>query len=218
MSDDSFDVVHAHQVLQHLTDPVRALTRWPGCAGPVGGWRRATPTTRRWRGSPRCQSSTTGACSTGTWRGPTAPSPMPAGDCVVGPGPPGSRTSACPTSVWTYADDAACRWWGESQAERYVGRVFAEQAAEHGVDCRAAGADRRRAGDAGATPPTRGSRSCTASCWRTCPTSDGGGLPSWRDDPASDSRGPGADASGLPAHRGQRHRRDRPVVRRRPPP
>src|ERR1700749_4983282 len=27
--DDTFDVVHAHQVLQHLTDPVRALREMP---------------------------------------------------------------------------------------------------------------------------------------------------------------------------------------------
>ena len=33
--DDSFDIVHAHQVLQHLTDPVAALARWGGCAGPA---------------------------------------------------------------------------------------------------------------------------------------------------------------------------------------
>lgn len=35
--DDSFDVVHAHQVLQHLTDPVRALKEMARVCKP-GGW------------------------------------------------------------------------------------------------------------------------------------------------------------------------------------
>jgi ubiquinone/menaquinone biosynthesis C-methylase UbiE len=34
--DDSFDVVHAHQVLQHLADPVRALTEAQRVAKPGG--------------------------------------------------------------------------------------------------------------------------------------------------------------------------------------
>lgn len=35
--DDSFDVVHAHQVLQHLTDPVTALREMRRVCRP-GGW------------------------------------------------------------------------------------------------------------------------------------------------------------------------------------
>lgn len=37
------------------------------------------------------------------------------------------------TSAWTYADPAACRRWGESQAERYSGEVFTAQAREAGA-------------------------------------------------------------------------------------
>lgn len=32
------------------------------------------------------------------------------------------------SSSWTYADAAACRWWGRSQADRISGRAFTEQA------------------------------------------------------------------------------------------
>jgi len=32
------------------------------------------------------------------------------------------------SSSWTYADAAACRWWGHSQADRISGRAFTEQA------------------------------------------------------------------------------------------
>ena len=35
-ADDSFDVVHAHQVLQHLTDPVAALREMARVCRPGG--------------------------------------------------------------------------------------------------------------------------------------------------------------------------------------
>ena len=41
----SFDVVHAHQVLQHLTDPVAALREMRACAGRAGSSPSATATT-----------------------------------------------------------------------------------------------------------------------------------------------------------------------------
>ena len=45
-ADDSFDVVHAHQVLQHLGDPVgRAPGDATGLPGRAAWWRRATPST-----------------------------------------------------------------------------------------------------------------------------------------------------------------------------
>ena len=45
-ADDSFDVVHAHQVLQHLADPVAALREMaPRAAGPAASWPSATATT-----------------------------------------------------------------------------------------------------------------------------------------------------------------------------
>ena len=45
--DDTFDVVHAHQVLQHLTDPVAALREMLRVCRPAGSSRPATPTTPR---------------------------------------------------------------------------------------------------------------------------------------------------------------------------
>ena len=51
--DDSFDVVHAHQVLQHLSDPVAALTEMRRVAGRAGLSPRATGTTAGSSGSPR---------------------------------------------------------------------------------------------------------------------------------------------------------------------
>ncbi len=53
--------------------------------------------------------------------------------CVVGRRAAGLHEAQLTSSVWTYADDSTCRWWGESQAERCTGPTFAAQAAEQGV-------------------------------------------------------------------------------------
>lgn len=45
--DDSVDVVHAHQVLQHLRDPVGALAEMRRVCRPAGWWRPGTATTPR---------------------------------------------------------------------------------------------------------------------------------------------------------------------------
>ena len=41
----SFDIVYAHQVLQHLTDPVAALNEIHRVSKPVDWWQCVTPTT-----------------------------------------------------------------------------------------------------------------------------------------------------------------------------
>ena len=50
--DGTFDVVHAHQVLQHLSDPVAALTEMRRVCRPAGWSPRATGTTAVSSGSP----------------------------------------------------------------------------------------------------------------------------------------------------------------------
>ncbi len=99
-ADGSFDVVHAHQVLQHLDNPVAALQEMArGLAWP----RRSlgTATTRRSRGTRPTTGSIAGWPSTATWPGATAASPTPAATSWRGPMPPGSPTSPpAPTSAW----------------------------------------------------------------------------------------------------------------------
>src|SRR4051794_20412666 len=45
LPDDSFDVVHAHQVLQHVADPVLALREMGRVCRPGDSWRRVRATT-----------------------------------------------------------------------------------------------------------------------------------------------------------------------------
>ena len=131
--DDSFDVAHAHQVLQHLTDPVAALEEMARVCKP-GGWIAARDADyaamawypelaglEEWRRVYRAAARANGA-------EPDAGRRMRAWATAAGLA--GARFTA---SVWNYADPVICRWWGNSQAERYCGPTFARQAAEQGV-------------------------------------------------------------------------------------
>src|SRR4051794_23454404 len=93
--DDSFDVVHAHQVLQHLTDPVAALREMARVCRPGGCWPSATSTTPPSSGGPTTRASTGGWTSTTGWPGATTPSPTPGAGCSRGPTPPGCARSRC---------------------------------------------------------------------------------------------------------------------------
>lgn len=132
-ADGTFDVVHAHQVLQHLTDPVRALQEMVRVCRP-GGWVAARdadyaamawypelPELGEWRSIYRRVAKGNGAEPDAARRLRGWAQAAGLGDATLS------------TSVWTYVDDATCRWWGESQAERVSGTAFGDQAREHGV-------------------------------------------------------------------------------------
>ncbi len=131
--DDSFDVVHAHQVLQHLADPVGALREMVRVCRP-GGWIAARdadyaamtwfpelPELEEWRTIYRAAARANGA-------EPDAARRMRTWAMRA------ELSSARYTSsVWNYADSEMCRWWGYSQADRLVGTTFAQQAGEQGA-------------------------------------------------------------------------------------
>jgi ubiquinone/menaquinone biosynthesis C-methylase UbiE len=132
-SDGSFDIVHAHQVLQHLTDPVRALQEMTRVCR-SGGWIAArdadyaamawypeVPELEEWRGVYRAVARANGA-------EPDAARRLRSWATAAG-----LRDTRYTASVWNYAHPDTCRWWGHSQADRYVGAVFTEQAAALGV-------------------------------------------------------------------------------------
>lgn len=141
--DGAFDVVHAHQVLQHLTDPVAALREMQRVCRP-GGWVAARDADYaamswfpqehgldRWRSLYRRVARANGA-------EPDAGRRLRAWAREAG-----LTQVRFTSSTWTYADAQSCAWWGRSQCERYTGEVFARQAREQG----ATAADLRAIGD-----------------------------------------------------------------------
>jgi ubiquinone/menaquinone biosynthesis C-methylase UbiE len=131
--DDSFDVVHAHQVLQHLTDPVTALREMLRVCRPGGwiavreadyaamSWYPELPGLELWRSTYRAVAHANGA------------EPDAGRRIRAWAGQAGLREVQISSSVWTYATPEATRWWGNGQADRYGGDVFAEQALKLGA-------------------------------------------------------------------------------------
>lgn len=131
--DDSFDVVHAHQVLQHLADPVAALREMRRVARPGGivavrdadygafTWYPASAGLEDWLHLYRDVTRANKAeCDAGrhllSWF-------RQAGFTDVTPG----------ASAWCYATPQERQWWSEIWAERVLRSDFARQAREYGL-------------------------------------------------------------------------------------
>ena len=131
--DDSFDVVHAHQVLQHLTDPVAALREMRRVArlggvvavreSDYGGftWYPASPGLEDWLHLYRDVTQANKAeCDAGrhllSWF-------LRAGFTDVTPG----------ASAWCFATPQDRQWWASLWADRVLHSDFARQAHEYGL-------------------------------------------------------------------------------------
>ncbi len=156
-ADDSFDVVHAHQVLQHVADPVGALREMARVCRPGGivaardsdyaafTWWPEVPALAQWqdlyRGSP----------------GPTAVSPTRAAGCCPGRVPRASTTSPPPRRPGpsphrrTVPGGAACGRTGWSARRSGSGR--SNSASRAATTCGGS----PPAGGAGRRPRTAGS-------------------------------------------------------------
>jgi SAM-dependent methyltransferase len=137
LAEGSFDVVHAHQVLQHLRDPVAALAAMGRLARPGGIvaardgdytaflWTPADPRLDRWREIYMAVSDRNGtAGDAGRW-------------LLRWAREAGLSDVTYTTSTWTFADPADRAWWGDLWAERTVASSLADQAVEYGVATRA---------------------------------------------------------------------------------
>ena len=136
VDDASFDVVHAHQVLQHLADPVRALRTMRRVLAPGGlvavrdsdyasfVWAPLDPMLDRWM--------TLYHQVTRANRGEAD-----AGRYLLGWVQQAGFVDATATSsTWTFADPERRAWWGGLWADRVEQSSFAEQAIEYGLSDR----------------------------------------------------------------------------------
>ena len=125
--DDSFDVVHAHQVLQHVGDPVGLLREMVRVARPGGlvaardadyeamTWAPAHPGLSRWLELYR-------EAARGAGGEPDA------GRYLLGWAHEAGLTEVTASaSVWCYADDEAREWWGGQWQRRAVESSFRDE-------------------------------------------------------------------------------------------
>ncbi|AEW97269.1 MULTISPECIES: class I SAM-dependent methyltransferase [Streptomycetaceae] len=139
--DDSFDVVHAHQVLQHVADPVRALREMRRVCRPGGivavresdydgfAWYPRLPELDEWLALyQRCARANGGEPDAGrrllSWARAAGFTEVTAG-----------------ASTWCHADEAERSHWGGMWADRILKSAMAEQALRDGL---ATGEDLRR--------------------------------------------------------------------------
>ena len=163
--DGAFDVVHAHQVLQHLGDPIAALTRDASGAPTGRAARRARQRLRRVRVGPGRPSSRPLDAAVPpahrAQRGASRRRPLAAG---LGGGRRVRRPRVS-SSTWTFADPADRTWWGQLWAERVASLVVRH--AGQGVTASATSRARRhRRGvrDVGGRAERRCSSSSTSRC------------------------------------------------------
>lgn len=128
--DASFDVVHAHQVLQHLSGPASALRELVRVARPGGvvgvrdsdygamAWHPANPGLDRWRELYRTVARSLGA-------EPDAGRHLLS--WALAAGLPRERLTST-AGTWCYSSEQERRWWGELWAQRCVSSDFAQQA------------------------------------------------------------------------------------------
>lgn len=131
--DASFDVIHLHQVLQHLADPTGALVALRRVLAPDGvlaardsdyaafTWTPADPLLDRWRALYFALTERNGH------------------DAAIGPRllahahAAGFADVTVTSSTWTFADPESRAWWGGLWADRVRHSRFAEQAVAYGL-------------------------------------------------------------------------------------
>ena len=135
--DATYDVVHAHQVLQHLADPVAALREMRRVCRPGGlvavrdadyatmTWFPETPALRRWLELYEALARRNGG-------EPDAGRRLKAWVLEAG----FSRVAAT-GSVWCYASLEDLAWWSQTWAERLTASSFATSALAYGLADRA---------------------------------------------------------------------------------
>ena len=148
----SFDVVHAHQVLQHVADPVAALREMMRVGRPGGvvavrdgdysgfTWYPELPGLDRWRELYRAAARANGG------------EPDAGRRLLAWAHAAGATGITASSSTWCYADPESRQAWGGTWADRMTGSAITEQLLSSGLASRRdiediAGAWRRWAAD-----------------------------------------------------------------------
>ncbi|MBN4064672.1 methyltransferase domain-containing protein [Dehalococcoides mccartyi] len=130
---ESFDAAYAHQVLQHLSEPVKALEEARRVLKPGGicGVREVDwGTSAIWPLDDRISKFFDVYKAVAERNG---------GDANAGRrvkqwfGEAGFTDLVATSSTWTFADDAGLKWWGEQWAERILRSDLAKRAVEYGI-------------------------------------------------------------------------------------
>lgn len=131
--DDSFDIVHAHQVLQHVADPVQALREMARVTRPGGvvgvrdsdysgfTWWPADPALDRW-----LELYSAAARSNGG-------EPDAGRRLLAWAHAAGLRDATASSSTWCFATPEDRRWWGGLWADRMEGTAVGRQLVESGA-------------------------------------------------------------------------------------
>ena len=134
---DSFDVVHAHQVLQHLADPVRALREMVRVCRPGGvvavrdgdyhafTWYPARPGLDRWQELYQAAARANGG------------EPDAGRHLLAWAHAAGAVNVTASSSTWCYADPEARGEWGGMWADRITGSAISGQLLTSGLASRA---------------------------------------------------------------------------------
>lgn len=129
----TFGVVHAHQVLQHLSDPVAALREMGRVCAPTGTvavrdsdysgftWFPAVPELDEWLDLYR-------AVARGNGAEPDAGRHLKSWALAAG-----LDVVSSSAAVWCFSSAQDVAWWGGMWAERVVGSGLAEQALQRGL-------------------------------------------------------------------------------------
>ncbi len=132
-ADGSFDVVHAHQVLQHLSDPVAGLREMRRVCAPgglvaardsdYGGflWWPAVPVLEEWLGLYH-------TLARGNSAEPDAGRHLPGWARAAG-----FAEVTVSASAWCFTTEEERLWWAGLWADRVTGSAFGRQARERGL-------------------------------------------------------------------------------------